>query len=503
MVIAALGFALVPDPRALFAYAALFGLGYGGVFSVGWALALDAIPELGDVARDLGVWWALSNLPAIAAPPIGAWIIAHGATTAEGYRWTFAAAGAAFAMGSLTVLRVGRARVVSPWHVGLVLLTTIIRQPIFTLNMRVRQWGRLPLRGSVVLIANHQHEDESEMIVERTFVQGRLRPLFTASSRRMYEPGFFATRMPWLAPFMRDVNAGPLFVGLGMLPLENELSVQPLRGLARALVRRHGDVPLGDAFRASALAAMPAGARTARDLLDARFFGAGETRVRIAHLNQPYRDEAMAALRANVDEDIARITGVVRRGASFFVTPEGFYSTDGRMRPLKGIVDHLVPIASPWLAAIAFDPFRGRRLSMLFRIVQASDPAALATSLAASRPVTTSALLARWLADACAPFAAQAAREGVVRQRDALPSGAFVDPELRANAPRCVDEAVRNLVARGTLIARGDRYELGEQRTDRRFPDVTDILAYQAAFAEETIQALLTLSSSKGALSER
>ena len=63
MIAAALGFALAPEPHFMFVYAAAFGLGYGGVFSVGWAIALDAIPELGDVARDLGVWGTLSNLP--------------------------------------------------------------------------------------------------------------------------------------------------------------------------------------------------------------------------------------------------------------------------------------------------------------------------------------------------------------------------------------------------------------------------------------------------------
>jgi MFS family permease len=106
MAAAALGFALAPDMRIVFVYSALFGFGYGGVFSVGWALALDAIPELGDVARDLGVWGTLSNLPMIVAPAIGAIIIAHGTTPAEGYRWLFASASACFLFGSLTVLAV-------------------------------------------------------------------------------------------------------------------------------------------------------------------------------------------------------------------------------------------------------------------------------------------------------------------------------------------------------------------------------------------------------------
>ena len=110
MTLAALGFALAPNPTAILFYAVLFGLGFGGVFSVGWALALDAVPELGDVARDLGVWAMLSSLPSIAAPALGGFIIAHAASAAEGYRIMFALAGASFAIGSLVVLKVRRRR---------------------------------------------------------------------------------------------------------------------------------------------------------------------------------------------------------------------------------------------------------------------------------------------------------------------------------------------------------------------------------------------------------
>jgi MFS family permease len=106
MTLAALGFALAPDMRVIFVYAALFGLGYGGVFAVGWALAMDSVPELGDVARDLGIWGTLSNLPMVIAPAIGAAIITSGATVNTGYRWLFATAGACFLLGSLTVLAV-------------------------------------------------------------------------------------------------------------------------------------------------------------------------------------------------------------------------------------------------------------------------------------------------------------------------------------------------------------------------------------------------------------
>jgi MFS family permease len=109
MTLAALGFGLFPDPHIIFVFAALFGLGYGGVFSVGWALALDAVPALGDVARDLGVWGTLSNLPMVIAPAIGAVIIKHGSTPSDGYRWLFVTASACFLLGSLSVLAVRNA----------------------------------------------------------------------------------------------------------------------------------------------------------------------------------------------------------------------------------------------------------------------------------------------------------------------------------------------------------------------------------------------------------
>jgi MFS family permease len=109
MALAALGFGLFPNANIIFVFSALFGLGYGGVFSVGWALALDAVPELGDVARDLGVWGTLSNLPMIVAPAIGLTIIKHGHTPSDGYRWLFVTASACFLFGSLTVLAVRNA----------------------------------------------------------------------------------------------------------------------------------------------------------------------------------------------------------------------------------------------------------------------------------------------------------------------------------------------------------------------------------------------------------
>jgi hypothetical protein len=438
----------------------------------------------------------LSNLPGAIAPALGAFIIAHGATPRDGYRTLFAVSAAAFAIGSATVLRVGARPVSSLWSILLLTIVCATRQPWLATRFRVRQWGRLPFRrGPTVLIANHQHEDESEIVAERSFMQGSWQSTtLTASSRRMYEPGFFAARLPAFAPFMRTVDAGGFFMALGMYPLENELSARPLRSIAFSLAGAHAELPVTEVFTPPALAAVPPGASTVGELLSARMFGKTETYVKLAHVRDPYRRELLTELRAEIDGDVARIVDLVRRGATFYVTPEGFYSTDGRMRPLKGIVDHLLPVSEPWLAAIAFDPFRGRRLALLYRVVRPARPELLAASLAAARPVTTSALLATWMLAVALPFTAAEARDGVARLRDALPHNAFVDPELVRDADGTVGEALRNLAARGTLAFDGARYTLTEQRSDPRFHGVADIVAFQAAFHGETLAALELLA---------
>ncbi len=380
-------------------------------------------------------------------------------------------------------------------------LAVVVRQPWLTTRVRVRQWGRLPFRrGPALLVANHQHEDESEIVVGRAYAQGPWRrPVFTASSRRLYEPGFFAVRRPGLAPLVRRLNAGPLFMALGMLPLENELSARPLASLAYDVRRAHGDLMLADVFRPEAIARVP-GARLLSELQRREFFAAGREATRIALLREPYRGEALAALRAGVEADIARISAVVASGATFFVTPEGFYSTDGRMRPLKGIVSRLVPLADVYLLAIAFDPFRGRRLSLLYRVVPPADRGDLAASLAAARPVTTSALLAAWLRARRAEhggerFARDAPIAGVLRARARLPRRLFVDPEFDAARERVLGEALAALAARGVLSYDGERFGFGTVRTDERFAEVGDMIDFQATFLAETIAAARKLDA--------
>jgi MFS family permease len=106
MALAAIGFAVLPQERWILVFAVLFGLGYGGVVSTGWALAIDAMPQLRDIARDLGIWGIAQNLPVVIAPVFGGWLLAQYGGGMFAYQMLFAAAGMSFALGSVVVLGV-------------------------------------------------------------------------------------------------------------------------------------------------------------------------------------------------------------------------------------------------------------------------------------------------------------------------------------------------------------------------------------------------------------
>jgi hypothetical protein len=374
--------------------------------------------------------------------------------------------------------------------------TAIVRGLNHAFKLRVRQWGRLPVdRGPTVLIANHQHEDESETIVERIFLQGPWQPIPTANSRRMFETGFFATRLPWTAPFTRTLNPGGLFTRLGFMPIENQLSARPLISLAEEIRGAHGDVPLEEILPAATLEKLGLQGRHVGELWSPALFTAAQPNVKLSQLLEPYRHELIDQLRERTARDIAAIVARVREGATFYITPEGLRTFDGRMRPFHtGLLEALVPIAQVWLGAIAYDPFRGRRLSMLYRVLRPSEPNDFEASLAAARPIATSALLAAFLLDQPQPFTQREAVAGVRERLGALPETVFVDPELRSAPEAVTAEALAILARRATLGRDGERYRLAAPRTDRRFPEVADIVSFQRAMLEEAVAAARRLA---------
>jgi len=357
---------------------------------------------------------------------------------------------------------------------------------------RIRSWGQLPRRrGPTLIVANHQHEIESPVIVADLGLRSLAwrDPIFTVSSRRMWEPGFFAERVPWLR-IAREANLGWLFGSLGMQPIENELQTRPYASIAYTLIGLHGDLSVASVFRDRVLSQLPPGVDKLSDLLSARYFAFARSYVRIPDIVEPYRDAVMRATRTQLDADIAHFEDLQRDGATIFLTPEGFYSGDGKMRPLRGILAHLVPLATVWLTAISYDPYDAKRLTVLYRVTPAREGIALDLQLKAARPVTTSALICTWIASREGGFTAPDAAAGVAEELQRLPPSAFVVPELRTNLDAAVAGVLREMVRRNTLVLRDGTYTLGTQRTHPQFPRTDDMIAYQRNFHAETLVGL-------------
>jgi len=497
MAVAAIGFAIAPAPQWIFLYAFLFGLGFGGIFSSGWALAMDAIPAMRDVARDLGLWGVATHLPNVVAPLVGGWLIASFHGTRAGYQATFALAGLSFALAALSVLRVGRRPVSSWWGWPIRFAAYTTNYVWVRIAYRIRHWGSVPRhRGPSVIVANHQHDLESMTIVSTTFIESSSwrHSICTACSRRMYEPGFLALRLPWLRFLLRRVNAAPLFVALGMLPLENELGSREVSGLAWSVQRTHGPLRLDEIFDERVSSLFPPATKTS-DLLSNELFGRATAIVKVAALREPYRREILNETRTYLDADLARMEDVVRRGATFYLTPEGRYSLDGTIGPMRGVIDRLAPLATIYLAGVSYDPFVAKRLSMLFRVARLDDREHLTAALAAIRPVTASQLLASWLNGTNETFDESEAVTIVARRLATLPATLFVDPELRADSVRLVRAALPLMVEWKILERAGERYRLGSERRHPQFPMVGDIVAYQARFFEETLANAAALSA--------
>jgi MFS family permease len=486
---ATIGFALAPVLAWMLPFALLFGIGFGGVMSSGWALAMDAIPKMRDVGRDLGLWGIATSLPNIAAPLVGGWLIGLFGGTRAGYQAVFGLSGFSFALAALSVLRVGRRPLSSLWGWPLRFAAITSNYVWDHLAYRVRSWGRLPRRrGPTLIVANHQHDFESPAIVSSTTVQsGSWRhPIFTASSRRMYEPGFFADRLPWLRFALRAVNAGPLFMTLGLLPLENELGARALAAFAWAVHRRHGPLLIGEIFDDSVASRFPPETKSG-DLWRSEFFDRARAVVKVSTVREPYRREILDETRDNLEKDLALLEDVVRRGGTFYLNPEGHYSYDGRLRPMRGAVNRLAPLATIYLIGVSYDPFVSRRLSMLYRVVRL-DGAPMLPTLAAIRPVVTSQLLGAWLHNRDEAFTVDEAFAAVEERIATLPPRIFVDPELRRHVRRRVRAALPLMVNWKILQRDGDRYRTTPERRHPQFPFVRDILAYQAAFLGETLE---------------
>ncbi|MBV8636468.1 MAG: MFS transporter [Candidatus Eremiobacteraeota bacterium] len=491
MAIAAAGFAAAPNANVILISAVFFGAGLGGILSVGWALAFDSLPALSNIARDLGIWGMATNLPAVIAPLIGGWIVHEYGGARAGYQVIFGLAGVSFALGSLTVLRVG-ARPIS----------SLLTMPVWIAAMssvyfgmhsrhRVRSFGRLKRnRGGTLIVVNHQTELEAMVVVSGIGMHSSWRhPIFAASGGRMWEPGFFAVRFPWLYTLMRRVSMAPLFRALGLMRIENELGTRALSSIALIVKKRHGDdVLLRDVVTGDVAGRFPADMPIS-ELWRRKYFAAAQDVVKLSKVREPYRAEVIADTREQLDADVAAMEDVVSRGATFYLTPEGRYSTDGELLPLRGLLPRLLNYAKTiYVCGVSYDVFRGKKTSVLYHLAELRDRNNIEDELRAARPVTITQLLGTWLSQHAKPFTAQEAIGEVERALGALPASLFVDPEVKRNPQRVTREALETMVREELLTLDGAVYRIA-RRSVPLFPNTDDIFAYQMRFLAQSVQA--------------
>jgi len=493
MAAAVVGFGLFPSMSAIPPLAVLWGLGYGTFVSVDWALALDSIPDLANVARDLGIWGIASNFPSVVAPLAGAAILAAYSSPLAGYRMLFAVAGAAFGLGSLAVVPVRRRRVPRErFSPALALVVLAILRIYVALRYRVRIAGHLPAnRRGVLVLASHQHDMEAMVIPAWIFAQQMTAgPVVSVGSRRMFEPGFLASHGPrWVGRWLTPIRLGGVLALLGVRPIEDRPLSRPPASWAYEVYQQHGNLRLGDVFgdRCERLALGSPDAPLSSLWSPGRWPHAAAP---VSHqvLEPPYREEVRRRTRVQAEADLDALVRALDHGASVYLTPEGRMSSNGRIGPLRTAVTVLAPHArSLYLLPISYDPWTHRRLTMMSRVVPARPDEPLGDQLRRGRVVTLAHLLAAHLIrnPEGGPVAALLAVGHDAPRFAAL--GAWLAPDVQS--PRAVRRAVAQLARQGVIRVKGNGWKPGNA-WDRRFPHVPNLVAALAAQLTETRDAL-------------
>ncbi|SFV05377.1 Na+/melibiose symporter [Alicyclobacillus macrosporangiidus] len=532
MALAAIGFAFLQSPSWLYAFAVLFGLGYGAFLSTGWALTVDVLPDARSIARDLGIWGIASTLPAVIAPVVGAWLLGRFAQPSHGYQVLFVLAGVSLGLGGLTVLRVGT-RTRSPlWGVPLRLLIAVIVATAVLVQCRVRVDGRLPLRrGSTLVISNHLHDLDGMVLPAWLTLAGPWRhPVYYAASQRLFEPGFLALRFPKLKRFLRRVNLGPLFAAVGVRPIENQPLSRPFASYGYQALRAAGNRPLREVFTEQALQSLGLRAEDPLSALwSAAAFDAAQRPASLTALRREVRSQVREAMRTALTEQINGLVKEVETGGTLFLTPEGKYSDDGLLHRFRLAYEPLFRAARQhYIAAISYDPFAyRRRLGVWVRIVPVPPAQDVVQMLRAHRVITVSQVILHVLttgghrdtgsgdeearptqipgqpqahpalvaagrtpaAGASTGLTRAEVERGVMHFLAQLPESVQAAADLRANPRRAVHRALTSMVRAGVLQEQDGRYTLGACKTNRHFPNVPDIVSFFTNALNETLQA--------------
>ena len=495
MAAAVAGFGLFPFPWLVFGLAVVWGIGYGAFLSVDWALALDSIPDLANVARDLGIWGIASNLPAVVAPIVGGILLGHVHPVTAGYRVLFVAAAVAFLLGAVLV-EASRIRVslVTLLRVTVSYVVVGILLGYVTLVCRVRTQGLPPTRRrGLLVLTNHSHDLDGMIILAQLFASAPLTARLRAvTSQRLFEPGFLSTIAPGPVRYLvGGFNVGAVLRYLGAIPMENMPLTRPLASWAYSILQRHGNVFASQVFTEQALQRIPPPRPERLSDLWARGRRPQQGPLfSILSLRTPYREEEHQALRSPITHQMRTIAQAIQAGDTVYLTPEGKMSTTGRLGPFRAVLDtllqHTQGIA---LAAIAYDPWTGRRMQVLIHWQSVSPEQDLPSAILAARPVTVSQVLASQLLQHPQGIPETELVEAVRRNADAFATA--------SGSPTHVLVArTLHRMQRGHLVqGKGGLWQALGGR-DRHFPLVADALGAQAEQFRATATARRALAES-------
>ncbi|PSR33127.1 MAG: hypothetical protein C7B46_11175 [Sulfobacillus benefaciens] len=484
MAIAALGFGLDPRLSLVALWAVLYGVGYGAFLSVDWALGLESIPDLANVARDLGVWGIASNFPSVIAPAIGGWILLHAADPKSGYQILFLLASGTFFLGSVAVLLVGRRRPPKAWSPVLAWIVGVVVGIYVKLRYHVRVLGEIPAYyGATLVVGNHGHDIEGMAIPEILLKSRHFGDrVISAGSQRLMEPGFLPTRMPWpWGRWLSRINLGGLLWKLGVRPIENEPLFRPISSWGYTVFKSYGNLLITEVFIQEVVDFLTQGQvppMFLRDLWSPRYVAIAVTPRAVTILKEPYRKFCKDEIRQRVRRQMDDILSSVGPGDVLYLTPEGRYTEDGRLGRFRHFwyeaVEHIPNVV---LAATSYDLLRPGSLHMWIHFSAWNHHDEASSVLTSIRPMTASHLVAHVL-KCCPAVSWDQALELAIQLWQEDKDKFIWANDLKVDANKVIGQALS--------FVQSSTWEKTGALGDARFPYVADLITYYENQWQET-----------------
>ncbi|SHJ96942.1 MFS transporter [Alicyclobacillus tolerans] len=505
MAVATIAFAYTSSVAWMLAFAVLYGAGYGAFLSVDWALALDTMPSLENIARQLGIWGIAATLPTVIAPAVGGFMLHRPVPLAHSYFYLFWLAGLTILAGAVVVWFAGGIQEDSWFTVILSLTVASVLCLVVTLRCRVRLTGHLPKQGALLIVSNHVHDLDGAFIPPRLYLRGNWRyPIYTVASQRLFESGFLAVRSPrWLKGWMRSFNAGPILRLIGIRPIEDTPRTRPFYSWASEIRRMQGNLPLEEVFEHTFLHQVGAKGLYLSHLYQPRWLHLANQPVSLRAIQEPIRQQLRSKVRDRINEQISSVCRLLEQKRKVFVTPEGRLTPDGLIGLFRFVLEPLRDKADAvFLSAVAYDPLCPGRLGIDASLVSYTHTVDLTTALAAIRPINAS----HTIAHALAVLGGKGTEQEVVKQAIAelahLPSGVHLAFKLQRDREKILTRVFRRLVqlqwleqveshvdVKATTLSWESRYQVATPWKDKRFSHVKDLYSYLINQWEETVTA--------------